>query len=165
MAGKKPGGHVCLPEAAGAVDDLQSLLIEALYQERKGKPERSFERGLFPVHLHEGTFRLPGLPHRQEANPGPSGFPAPSGRPALVFSLPLAVHASPIPRNPPDPSPSPRARRGRGRGIPSFRNPAIRRPAILPAFASRPARPILKSRPGVTILERSGLCAKRKCGV
>lgn len=93
MAGEKPGGHDRLPEATRATDDIQKLLFETVQDEPKGKLEGTVERGFFPIHLHEGTFRLPGLSHREEIVGSPSGCPAPSGRQTLIFSVPLAVYA------------------------------------------------------------------------
>jgi hypothetical protein len=93
MAGEKPGGHDRLPQATRATDHIQKLLFETVHDEPKGKLEGTFERGLFPIHLHEGTFRLPGLSHRKEIVGSPSVCPAPSGRQTLIFSVLPAVHA------------------------------------------------------------------------
>jgi hypothetical protein len=73
-------------------DDFQKLLFETVPYEQKGKLEGTVERGLFSIHLHEGTFRLPGLSHREEIVGSPSGCAPPGGGQAIIISVPPVVH-------------------------------------------------------------------------
>jgi hypothetical protein len=88
MADEKSRGHDCLPQSTRATGDFQKLLLQTLHDEPEGKSERPFKRRFFPIHLHEGTYRLPGVSHREEAVSRPTLYPAPAGGQTLVHPFP-----------------------------------------------------------------------------